>query len=109
MRQYCDKCGNEEDYSPGERRIMGMLEKLDRKVNKMKADDDALLAAVTAETNGEQAVVALLNGIAKQLSDAQAAANTPDPAIAAVIDQINNNTAAMAAAVVANTPAAPAP
>lgn len=60
-----------------------------------------LNAAVARNTDAEQSVITLLNGISQQLKDAQG-----DPAaIDAVIAQIDANTAAAAAAVVANTPA----
>jgi hypothetical protein len=63
-----------------------------------------LKASVQKNTDAEASVIALLKGISQQLKDAQAA-NDP-AAIQAVIDQIDANTAAAAAAVVANTPAA---
>ena len=65
---------------------------------------DDLKASVQRNTDAEAAVVTLLQGISQQLKDALAAG---DPAaIQAVITQIDANTAAAAAAVVANTPAA---
>lgn len=63
-----------------------------------------LKASVQKNTDAEASVITLLKGISQQLKDAQAA-NDP-AAIQAVIDQIDANTAAAAAAVVANTPAA---
>lgn len=65
---------------------------------------DDLKAAVQRNTDAEAAVVTLLQGISQHLKDA-VAANDP-AAIQAVITQIDANTAAAAAAVVANTPAA---
>ena len=65
---------------------------------------DDLKASVQRNTDAEAAVVTLLQGISQQLKDALAA-NDP-AAIQAVIAQIDTNTAAAAAAVVANTPAA---
>lgn len=65
---------------------------------------DDLKASVQKNTDAEASVITLLKGISQQLKDAQAA-NDP-AAIQAVIDQIDANTAAAAAAVVANTPAA---
>ncbi len=62
-----------------------------------------LNAAVARNTSAENSVIELLKGISQQLKDAQAQ-NDP-AAIQAVIDQLNANTAAAAAAVVANTPA----
>lgn len=61
-----------------------------------------LQASVAKNTDAEASVVTLLKGIAQQLKDAQG-----DPAaIAAVIADIDKSTAAAAAAVVENTPAA---
>jgi molecular chaperone GrpE (heat shock protein) len=69
----------------------------------MTAMDD-LNAAVQRNTDAEASVITLLEGISQQLKDALAA-NDP-AAIKAVIDKLDANTAAAAAAVVANTPAA---
>lgn len=63
---------------------------------------DDLNAAVTRNTDAENSVIVLLEGISQQLKDANTA---NDPKIQAVIDQIDANTAKAAAAVVANTPA----
>lgn len=64
-----------------------------------------LKAAVARNTSAENSVIELLKGISQQLKDAQAA-NDP-AAVQAVIDQIDANTSAAAAAVVANTPTPP--
>lgn len=79
-----------------------MLSKLER----IMATMDDLKAAVARNTSAENSVIELLKGISQQLKDAQAA-NDP-AAVQAVIDQIDANTAAAAAAVVANTPTPPA-
>lgn len=71
------------------------------------AQIDDLKAAVANETTEQESVITLLNGIAAQLAAANS--NQPNPDVQAVIDQINTNTAAMAAAVTANTPSAAAP
>ena len=65
---------------------------------------DDLKAAVTRNTNVDDSVLALLQGISQQLKDAQAA-NDPQ-AIADVIAQLDANTQKMTDAVTANTPAA---
>jgi hypothetical protein len=88
-------------------RLDAIMERLDlvseNQENIMTVMDD-LKAAVQRNTDAEAAVVTLLQGISQQLKDALAAG---DPAaIQAVITQIDANTAAAAAAVVANTPAA---
>lgn len=65
-----------------------------------------LQAAVTRNTDAENSVIVLLEGISQQLKEAKASG---DPAaIEAVISQLDSNTARLGAAVVANTPAAPA-
>jgi hypothetical protein len=63
-----------------------------------------LNAAVARNTDAEDSVVTLLQGISQQLKDAKAS-NDP-AAIDAVIAQLDANTAKAAAAVVENTPAA---
>ncbi len=65
---------------------------------------DDLKAAVTRNTDVDDSVVLLLQGISQQLKDAQAA-NNPQ-AITDVIAQLDANTQKMADAVTANTPAA---
>jgi hypothetical protein len=59
--------------------------------------------AVAAQTTVEASVVTMINGLALQLKDALAA-NDP-VAVQALVDQIGQNTATLAAAVQANTPA----
>jgi hypothetical protein len=84
-----------------------VLDKLDLVVSNqetiMTVMDD-LNAAVQRNTDAEASVITLLTGISQQLKDALAA-NDP-AAIQAVITQLDANTAAAAAAVVANTPVA---
>jgi len=63
-----------------------------------------LQASVAKETDAENAVITLLQGISQQLKDAKASG---DPkALDAVIASIDANTAKLGAAVVENTPAA---
>lgn len=62
-----------------------------------------LEASVKRNTDAEDSVVALLQGISQQLKDAQAS-NDPQ-AIAKVIEQIDANTEKLGKAVVDNTPA----
>ena len=84
--------------------IMDRLDLISENQESMMAIMDDLKASVQRNTDAEAAVVTLLQGISQQLKDALAAG---DPAaIQAVITQIDANTAAAAAAVVANTPAA---
>ena len=71
----------------------------------MAAIDD-LKAAVEAETSVVQSAVTLLNGLAQQIKDAVQTGNAA--AVEEAANQILANTAALSAAVSANTPAAPA-
>jgi hypothetical protein len=74
-----------------------ILNKLEIQMGRM----EDLEAAVGRNTDAEQAVVTLLDGIAQQLRDAQG-----DPAkIDAVIQRLTQNNANLAEAVVRNTPA----
>lgn len=66
-----------------------------------------LLAAASAQTTVEASLESVLATVAADLKAALAA---QDPsAIQAVLDVIEGNTAAMSAAIVENTPAAPTP
>ena len=66
-----------------------------------------LQAAVAAQTTVTQSVLTLLSTMAAEIA---AASPTGDnPAIDAVVTTMNANAASLAAAVTANTPAAPAP
>ena len=65
-----------------------------------------LKAKVTEAVTVENSAVALITGIATQLKDAIAAGTDPTE-IQAVADQLDAGTAALTAAVLANTPAAP--
>lgn len=75
----------------------------------------ALQADVTAQTAVTQSAVTLLGGLKQQLDDAIAAAGeagaTPEQlaALTELSSSIEANTSSLAAAVQANTPAAPAP
>ena len=81
-----------------------VLSRLDLMENNIMTAMDDLNSAVQRNTDAEASVITLLQGISQQLKDALAA-NDP-AAIKAVIDKIDANTAAAAAAVVANTPVA---
>jgi hypothetical protein len=71
--------------------------------NKMAVTLDDILANAKDETTVDNSIIALLNSISAQLTAAG-----QDPAkLQAVNDLITANKAAIAAAVVANTPAAP--
>jgi uncharacterized protein (DUF3084 family) len=83
--------------------------------NSLDTSITALQAAVTAEETEEQSAIVLLNGIpqliASAVAQAQAAGATPAE-LSSLTDlqtAITQNTAGLAAAVVANTPATSAP
>jgi len=73
--------------------------------SQIMAKIEELTTAVNDEKTVEDSAIALLQGLSAQLT-AALASNTPDTAVQAVIDSINSNKAALAAAVTANTPAA---
>ncbi len=77
----------------------------------MAIDLTALKNAVDAEKTVEDSAITLLTGLTSQISALIAASgNTVDPAaLQAIVDQVNTDAASLAAAVTANTPAAPAP
>lgn len=92
------------DAPPWARELRNMLGYLIQQQEIEMATMTELQAAVARVTDAEDAVLALLAGIAQQLRDAQASG---DPAaIAAVIATLDSNAARLAEAVVANTPAA---
>lgn len=64
-----------------------------------------LTAAVNKSTTVEQSAITMIQGLAAQI-----AANATDPAaVSALASQLNAGADALAAAITANTPAAPAP
>lgn len=90
------------------RNLEKILYRIEEKVDRLMADLSAIQAAVTNETNQDNAIITLLNGIAQELRS-----SAGDPAaVQALADQINNNASNLAAAVAANqdvAPPAPAP
>lgn len=72
--------------------------------NKTMADITALTAQVTQSTTVEQSAITLIQGIAAELANIQ----PTQAAIDALTAQLNTSATALAAAVSANTPAAPA-
>lgn len=86
-----------------------LLTQILKVVNKMSLDITALQNAVANETAVEQSVPALLGTLSAEIKTL--AGETVDPATKAALDdltvKINNNAAALSAAVVANTPAIP--
>jgi hypothetical protein len=73
----------------------------------MSAAMDALIVQVTKNSEVEASAILLIQGIAQQLKDA--IANGADPIkLAELTTQLDNSAQALAAAVAANTPVAPA-
>jgi hypothetical protein len=81
-----------------------LLKKILKKEDQLMATMQELQAAVQRNSDVDDSVIVLLNGIVQQLKDALA---SQDPqAIQSVIDSIDADTKKMADAVTANTPAA---
>lgn len=87
------------------RTINRILDAIAQLENKTMAALDALEAAVARETTVINSAIILL----QQLSAAITAAGTDPVALKAITDNLNTNTDALAAAVLANTPADPVP
>ena len=77
----------------------------------MALDISKLQAAVANETTVEQSAITLLTTLSAEIQTLiNASGNTVDPAaLQAIVDSMNTSQAALAAAVTANTPAAPTP
>jgi hypothetical protein len=87
------------------RRIERKLDLLLKKDNLIMADLTKLTASVNNATTVEQSAITLIKGFSAEL----AAAGTDPVALKALGDSLDGETSALAAAVAANTPAAPAP
>jgi len=83
--------------------ILSLLTKGDSKMSTLIEAIAALQAEVAAETTVEQSAITLIKNIADQLS---AVAGDPE-AVMELVDQMKQSSEALAAAVLANTPAAP--
>lgn len=81
--------------------ILPALDTINHKLESIMANMTDLTAAVARETDAENSVITLLQGISQQLKDAQAA-NDP-AALDAAIAAIDANTARLSAAATANT------
>lgn len=91
-------------YDPAlEQRLDHIIQLLTRNQEIIMADLSQLTADVTADTNAVTSAVALINGLAAQIT----AAGTDPVKLKALTDQLEANNAALGAAIVANTPAAP--
>jgi ABC-type transporter Mla subunit MlaD len=84
--------------------FLGELKSIKKELTHMSAEIDRLTASVAALTTAEQSSNALLAQLSQLIRD-----NANDPAaLNALADSIDADTAEITAAVVANTPAAPA-
>jgi len=84
--------------------MTSQFDKLDSTLEKIMAAIDDLEAKVTAEETVEASAITLLQTIATELKDALAANDTPR--LQALSAKLDTDTATLAAAVTANTPAA---
>lgn len=84
--------------------VIDSLQHNEREGDLIMLDLTALTAQVAANTSAEASAVTLIQAIAAQL----AAASGNQPAVDALAAQLKASADALAAAVVANTPAAPA-
>lgn len=86
-----------------ERKLDQILSALTKQEVKIMATLDQLTTDVAADTDAVNSAVTLINGLAQQIKDA----GTDPVALKALTDKLEANTSALAAAVTANTPAAP--
>ena len=85
--------------------MLDLLRRIEQKVTKEMASLQDIQDAVTQQTTVQGSVVTLLGILAADLK--AAIANNNPTQLQAVLDTLNSNAQALAAAVVANTPAAP--
>lgn len=91
---------NGQQLSRMEQRLTILMRTIIEELKMAQADIDKLKAKVTANTNVTQSAVALINGLAQQIRDA-----SDDPAeLQALADSLERDSAALGAAVSANTP-----
>lgn len=83
--------------------LVEALSQLTKGVKKMATDLTALTAEVARNTEVDQSAIALLNGLAQQIEDLK----TDPVALQALADKMRGSSDELAAAVQANTPAAP--
>ena len=83
--------------------IQSVVNHINEKENQIMADLSGLQASVANEVTVEQSAITLLQGLSAEL----AAAGTDPQALADLQAQIDSSSSALAAAVSANTPAAP--
>jgi hypothetical protein len=89
--------------SPEEVTLVSLVKQLIKRIDNMSVELEQLSAEVAANTAVDQSAIALLNGLSAQIM-----ALKDDPVkLAALAAELNASSAALAAAVAANTPAAP--
>ena len=84
-------------------RSLALLQTIVRQGETMSAELDALTSQVKKTTDAEDSAIALIQGLAAQI----ASIKTDPVALQALSDQLSAKADELAAAVVANTPAAP--
>ena len=84
-----------------QRVMLDLLIRINRKVTKEMSDLSALTVEVQNNTSVDASAIMLLNGLSAQLAQI---ANDP-VAVQALADELSSSSTALAAAVVANTPA----
>jgi hypothetical protein len=89
--------------------ILNEVKTIKQELTKMALDISALTTAVANETTVEQSAITLVGGLAAQIQTLiNNSGNTVDPvALQALVTQMTNSQTALAAAVAANTVAAP--
>lgn len=88
------------------------IDRLTERLEKMANTLDDILNDVSAESTLEDSIITLLNGISQQLKDALAGTTLPTAVqekVDAAFTALEANKAKLAAALTANTPAAPQP
>ena len=91
--------------------ILAALKLTNTEITEMALDITALQTAVASETTVEQSAITLIQGMAAQIQTLiNNSGNTVDPAaLQALVTSMTNSQQSLAAAVAANTPAAPTP
>lgn len=83
--------------------IIRLLNRIDRKENRIMADLTALTTEVSENADAVDSAVVLIGGLAQQIRDLA----TDPAALQALADELDSKTNELSAAVAANTPAAP--
>lgn len=106
---HVDSSSGSTEPDPQIAEILSVVNRIEGKVDTVATDLSALTAKVEENASVDQAAIELLNGLKAKLDEAIA---SDDPAaVQALADQLGSSSAALAAAVAANTPSSgePAP